>query len=269
MSLHAWSDYVRASEKAGVVVRNLRPHECVTAADILTELWGGSPLGAPLLVAMEHAGTYVAGAFRGEELLGVCAGFFGPPAAASMHSHVAGVRGASAAKGVGTAMKLHQRAWCLDHGVKDMTWTFDPLVARNAAFNVRRLGATLDEYLVDFYGPMTDGVNAGQGSDRILTRWRLDELIPETPREPGEAPLVLWMGEGDAPVTADAPVGADAVAIVVPADIEALRSRDAALGARWRLALREAMAARWDEGWRPTAVGRDGTYLMEKVSAGS
>jgi len=57
MSLHAWSDYARASESAGVTVRNLRPHECVTAADILTELWGGSPMGAPLLVAMEHAGT--------------------------------------------------------------------------------------------------------------------------------------------------------------------------------------------------------------------
>ena len=70
MSLHAWSDYVRASESAGVTVRNLRPHECVTAADILTELWGGTPMGAPLLVAMEHAGTYVAGAFRADELVG-------------------------------------------------------------------------------------------------------------------------------------------------------------------------------------------------------
>src|SRR5664279_2293440 len=151
MSLHAWSDYARASESAGVTVRNLRPHECVTAADILTELWGGSPMGAPLLVAMEHAGTYVAGAFRANELVGVCAGFFGPPAAQVMHS----------------------------------------LVARNAAFNVRRLGASLEEYLVDFYGQMTDGVNAGQGSDRILVRWHLNAPIPMQPREPGDAPLVL------------------------------------------------------------------------------
>ncbi len=264
MSLHAWSDYVRASESAGVTVRNLRPEECVTAASILTELWGGSPMGAPLLVAMEHAGTYVAGAFAGDELIGVCAGFFGPPAARSMHSHVAGVTGGSSSKGVGTAMKLHQRAWCLDHGVAEMTWTFDPLVARNAAFNVRRLGASLDEYLIDFYGQMTDGVNAGQGSDRILVRWHLDELIPASPREPGDAPLVLSVGDEHRPVAADAPEGADACAIVVPSDIESLRARNPTLAAEWRLALREAMAPRWEEGWRPTAVGRDGRYLMEK-----
>ena len=221
-------------------------------------------MGAPLLVAMEHAGTYVAGAFKAEELVGVCAGFFGPPATRLMHSHVAGVTGASAAKGVGTAMKLHQRAWCLDHGVAEMTWTFDPLVARNAAFNVRRLGASLDEYLVDFYGQMTDGVNAGQGSDRILVRWQLDTPIPTQPREPGDAPLVLSIGEDHRPVTTPAPDGAEAYAIVVPSDVESLRASNPALAAEWRLALRDAMAPRWAEGWRPTAVGRDGRYLMEK-----
>ena len=264
MSLHAWSDYARASESAGVTVRNLRPHECVTAADILTELWGGSPMGAPLLVAMEHAGTYVAGAFRAESLIGVCAGFFGPPAARVMHSHVAGVRGASAATGVGTAMKLHQRAWCLDQGVSEMTWTFDPLVARNAAFNVRRLGATLDEYLVEFYGQMSDGVNAGQGSDRILVRWHLDAPIPTQPREPGDAPLVLSVGKDHRPVVTAAPEGADAIAIVVPSDVGSLRAQDGALAAEWRHALREAMVPRWHDGWRPTVVGREGRYVMEK-----
>jgi len=265
MSVHAWSDYARASEAAGVTVRNLHPHECVAAAAILSELWGGSPMGAPLLVAMEHAGTYVAGAFEGDALIGVCAGFFGPPAAVSMHSHVAGVRGASAARGVGTAMKFHQRAWCLDHGVDEMTWTFDPLVARNAAFNVRRLGAVLDEYLVDFYGHMTDGVNAGQGSDRILVRWHLDELIPAVPREPGEAPVILAVGPDGRPVKCDVPSDAEAIAIRVPSDIGAVRASDGALAAEWRLALRAEMVPRWEAGWRPTVVGRDGRYVMEKL----
>ena len=115
-------------------------------------------------------------------------GFFGPPAHASMHSHVAGVSGGSASKGVGTAMKLHQRAWCLDHGVAEMTWTFDPLVARNAAFNVRRLGASSRRVPGRLLRQMTDGVNAGQGSDRILVRWHLDEPFPPRPREPEPAP---------------------------------------------------------------------------------
>lgn len=265
MSVHAWSDYARASEAAGVIVRNLRPHECVQAANILTELWGGSPMGAPLLVAMEHAGTYVSGAFRDDELIGVCAGFFGAPSSRSMHSHVAGVRGASTATGAGTAMKLHQRAWCLDQGIDQMTWTFDPLVARNAAFYVRRLGATLDTYLRDFFGSPPEGLVAGPGSDRILVRWRLDDEIPAHPREPGDAPVVLSPGTGLHPVVTAPPEGAAAIAIVVPSPVEGRDQSDPELVALWRTALRGAMAPRWEEGWRPTAVGRDGRYLMEKV----
>ncbi len=265
MSVHAWSDYARAAESAGVTVRNLRAQECVTAADILTELWGGSPMGAPLLVAMEHAGTYVAGAFRADELIGVCAGFFGPPASRSMHSHVAGVRGTSAATGAGTAMKLHQRAWCLDQDVSEMTWTFDPLVARNAAFYVRRLGAALDTYLVNFYGPPAEGLDAAHGSDRILVRWRLDEHIPTYPREPGDAQVVLSVGEGHSPVVHTVAEDTDAIVIAVPPDVEDWRASGSPLAAEWRLALRDAMAPRWEAGWRPTAVGRDGRYLMEKV----
>lgn len=264
MSVHAWSDYARASESAEVTVRNLKTDESRVAAALLSDLWGGSPMAAPLLVAMEHAGTYVAGAFRGEELEGVCAGFFGPPRERIMHSHVAGVRRRSVATGVGTAMKLHQRAWCLDQGVSAMTWTFDPLVARNAAFNVRRLGANLSAYLVDFYGDLTDGVNAGQGSDRILVRWRLDAELPTQSREPGDAPVVLSVAADNSPVVTAAPADARAVALDVPADIGALRQQDPALAARWRHALRDQMRGRWDDGWRPTAVGREGRYLLER-----
>lgn len=264
MSLHAWSDYARVSEAAGVTVRNLGPGECLRAASLLTQLWGGEPMSSPVLVAMQYAGTYVSGAFRDDEIVGVCAGFLGPPNAPSMHSHVAGVRGTSASTGVGTALKFHQRAWCLDRDVATITWTFDPLVARNAAFNVRRLGAALERYVVDFYGPMVDGVNAGQGSDRIVARWSLDKPIPVTPAEPGDAPSVLWADADGEPRVSGAPGDAKAVTIGIPGDIHALRTEDPSLGARWRLALREAMEPRFANGWRPTAVGRDGRYVMEK-----
>lgn len=265
MSLHAWTDYARVSEASGVTVRNLRPEECLTAASLLTQLWGGEPMSSPVLVAMQYAGTYVSGAFRDDEIVGVCAGFLGPPNAPSMHSHVAGVRGTSASTGVGTALKFHQRAWCLDRDVPTITWTFDPLVARNAAFNVRRLGAALERYVVDFYGPMTGGAYAGQGTDRIVARWSLDKPLPDAPVEPGDAPLVLWADSDGAPCVADAPDGAQSVTIGIPPDIHALRLADPSLGARWRLALREAMVPRFGEGFRPAAVARDGRYLMSKL----
>ena len=263
MSVHAWSDYVRAAEAANVSVRALTRGECAGAVDLLGELWGGPPMTTPLLIALQHGGSYVAGAFRRDELIGVVAGFFGAPEARSMHSQVAGVRKGSGAKGVGTALKLHQRAWCLDRGATVMTWTFDPLVRRNASFNVRKLAASLDDYIVDFYGPLSDGVNLGQGSDRLLARWRLDVLIPEEPAEPADAPVVLAVGEGERPVLIEADADATAVAIEVPQDIEALRRADPGLGSAWRLALREAMHGRWD-GWRPTGVSSAGRYVMEQ-----
>lgn len=267
MSVHAWSDYVRAADAAGVTVRTLARTECAGAVELLGELWGSPPMTTPLLIAMQHAGSYVAGAFQDDALIGVVAGFFGAPESRSMHSQIAGVRQGRGAKGIGTALKLHQRAWCLDHGATDMTWTFDPLVARNAAFNVRRLGATLDDYIVDFYGPLDDGINAGQGSDRLVVRWHLDRLIPAEPSEPADAPLVLAVGASGQPTLADAPHDAAAVAIEVPQDIEALRREDPALAAQWRLALRDAMHTRWLDGWRPTSVGRDGRYLLERPAA--
>ncbi len=265
MTADAWADYERAATAAGVEVRVLTGAAVEGATDVWRAVWNEPVMGRHLMTALTHAGNYVAGAFAEDRIVGATAGFFGAPAQATMHSHVAGVVPGLATGGVGTAMKLHQRAWCLDHGVKTMTWTFDPLVARNAAFNVRRLGAVLDEYLVDFYGAMTDGVNVGQGSDRILARWTLDGPLPSSPRDPGAAPAILHVGEGLAPVVGAVPADASAVSLVVPADIVGLRRDNPELAAKWRLALRDAMLERWGAGWRPTAVGRDGLYLMEAL----
>jgi predicted GNAT superfamily acetyltransferase len=263
MSVDAWGDYETAAVAAGVEVRVLAGAALEGATEVWRTVWDEPVMERHLLTALTHAGNYVAGAFAGDRIVGATAGFFGPPATGTMHSHVAGVVPGLASAGVGTAMKLHQRAWCLDRGVGTVTWTFDPLVARNAAFNVRRLGATLDHYLVDFYGAMTDGVNAGQGSDRILARWALGVPLPTVPRDPQLAPAILTVGHNGAPNVGDVPERASAVSLVVPSDIEGMRRDNPDLAARWRIALREAMLERWEAGWRPTAVGRDGRYLME------
>jgi len=265
VSVDAWADYERAAATAGVEVRVLDGAALEGATEVWRAVWGEPVMERHLLTALRHAGNYVAGAFANGRIVGANAGFFGPPPQATMHSHVAGVVPGLAGGGVGTAMKLHQRAWCLDRAVVDVTWTFDPLVARNAAFNVRKMGAVLDEYLVDFYGPMTDGVNAGQGSDRILARWTLDAPLPSAPREPGPAATILDVGEDLSPVVHAVPADASSVSLAVPADIEGLRRNNPRLAAQWRLALRDAMLERWGAGWRPTAVGRDGRYLMEAL----
>ena len=261
----AHADALAAASAANVTIRTLSHGEFAQAAAVMVTVWGEpSPMSPALLTALDHAGSYVAGAFSKGRMIGVTSGFFGAPAQASMHSHVAAVIPGTAGRGIGTAMKLHQRAWCLDRDATRMTWTFDPLIARNAAFNVRRLGARLTEYKVDFYGPMNDGINAGQGSDRIVVTWALDEPLPSAPREPSaEAPVILQPGRTGEPERLDPPAGASAAILRVPGDVEAVRASDPALAIMWRRALRETMLERWEAGWRPVAVARDGSYYME------
>ena len=114
-------------------------------------------------------------------MVGASIAFFGPPAARSMHSHITGVLPGLQSHGLGRVLKRHQRDWAFARDVGHITWTFDPLVARNAHFNLRVLGARVTEYLVDHYGPMDDGVNRGDETDRVMVSWALAAPPAPTP----------------------------------------------------------------------------------------
>jgi predicted GNAT superfamily acetyltransferase len=187
------------------------------------------------------------------------------------HSHIVGLLPGRVGRGAGRAMKLVQRAWSLERGIRTMTWTYDPLIARNAYFNLRRLGAAVVEYLPDFYGTMTDAINAGQHSDRILMSWDLT-VTPPTPGAPGPdvanaLPVVADLD--GAPTAYRPPTDADRlVTVALPVDVEALRRTDRELAGRWRLetrrALGELLAADWAvTGFvRPDAGGP--AYVLER-----
>lgn len=122
-------------------------------------------------------------------------------------------------------LKQHQREWAFARDVGHITWTFDPLVARNAHFNLRVLGARATEYLVDHYGPMDDGVNRGDETDRIMISWALAAAPVPTPP--------------DASVIA---------AVAVPADIETMRAHASADAAAWRVRVRDGILGHLGEG---------------------
>src|ERR1700730_4130745 len=128
------------------------------------------PVNSDLLRALAHSGNYVVGARLGNRIVGGLVGWLGgvPGHELHMHSHILGVVGDSQVRGLGFELKQHQRRWCLERGIKVVEWTFDPLVGRNAHFNLTKLGAQAHQYLVNFYGEMVDGLNAGEESDRIL-----------------------------------------------------------------------------------------------------
>ncbi len=245
---------------AGLQVSTLHGTPDLQRADrLLREVWGSRPgddppLALDLMCAFAHTGSYVGGAYLDGELVGVAAGFL--TADRTLHSHVAGVAAAARGRGVGRALKEHQREWAARHGLTAVSWTFDPLVRRNAFFNLARLGAGVADYLPDFYGPMTDGLNDGGPSDRLYVTWPLSG--PElTPADDGRRRTVV----DEAGVVHD-PSGAALIRCATPPDIERLRAEDPAAARRWRTALREGLGGALAQGYRVTGFTRDGWYLL-------
>lgn len=217
-----------AAHSAGVEIRELESVADVFAASaVLAEVWGGDRTGMPpnLLRALAHSGNYAVGLWDGDAMIGASVGFFARPSARSMHSHITGVLPGHQHRGLGRLLKQHQRDWALARDVGRITWTFDPLVARNAHFNLCVLGARVTEYLVDHYGAMDDGVNRGDESDRVMVTWAL--AAPPAPT-PDDARTVA--------------------SVAVPRDIEALRVSAPQDAADWRPRVREEFAALLAEG---------------------
>ncbi|WP_307831224.1 GNAT family N-acetyltransferase [Nucisporomicrobium flavum] len=268
-----------AAGAAGVRVRVLTELSELRQVDrLFAAIWRpdpASPLVTPeLLRALSKTGSYVAGAFDDSGMVGACVGFFAPPAQRELHSHIAGVAPAAMGRSIGRALKLHQRAWALDHGVDTVTWTFDPLVSRNAYFNLVKLGGVPVQYLTDFYGGMRDGVNGGDDTDRLLVRW---DLAAPRVRQASAGVLPRWSVadltcSGAAVALDRSPDGepvpgraaGDTVLVAVPPDVEALRRTDAARARRWRLAVREALGTLLAEGATVQGFDRAGWYVVTR-----
>ncbi|MGH7765462.1 MAG: GNAT family N-acetyltransferase [Candidatus Dormibacteraceae bacterium] len=254
-------------------------HELRELADLLAVVWGrpGEPsLDSDVLKALSHSGNYVAGGYQEGRLIGGLVGWFGgmPPHELHLHSHILGVIAGNEARGLGFELKQHQRRWCLERGVKVMEWTTDPAVRRNAYFNLSKLGAHAPAYLVDFYGEMADGINAGEESDRLLIRWTLDAAeveaaaaghpsVPDLEKLRGwGCPAILAVGQSEEPVIDRS--SARILLCQVPEDIVVIRRNDPGLAREWRMALREALGGSLASGYEIAAATRSGWYVLEK-----
>lgn len=254
-----------------VTVRELSGIEEMTAASTLWDsIWSrtgaGHEVDPALMVALAHAGGYLAAAYVGggteSAMVGAALGFWGSPTYGALHSHITGVLPTYTGQGVGTAIKLHQRDWVLAHGGTAITWTYDPLVARNAHFNLNRLGARPERYLLNVYGELCDDLNRGDPSDRLLVRWSLTD--PTAPASDRPATPMVATRDG-APVVGLSSDGdpATALTVAVPEDITTLRRRDPATASAWRAAVREALLPLLDGGWTITGFDRVHGYRLE------
>ena len=248
-------------------------------AELFAVVWGRPgelPINSDILKALAHSGNYVSGAYAEKQLVGGLVGWFGgvPPHELHLHSHILGVIGGSDARGIGFELKQHQRRWCLAREVKVIEWTTDPLVRRNAYFNLTKLGARAPEYLVNVYGEMTDEINAGEESDRLLISWRLDsesavaaaaagrgaEPHIEALRRDG-AVVALCIGPAGEPVAT--PSSARVLLCEVPDDIVALRRSDPSLARSWRMQLRKTFTDAIAAGYEVSGATRSGWYVLE------
>ncbi|MEO6050510.1 MAG: GNAT family N-acetyltransferase [Pyrinomonadaceae bacterium] len=132
-------------------------------------------------IVTKNAGGFTLGAYYGDKLAGfvlsVPAFLRGEHA---FYSHMTGVRAEYQSHGIGARLKWAQRNQALAEGVKYIKWTFEPVKARNAYFNLEKLGATVCEYQENFYGtdygtaPETAGEKFGLASDRLFAEWHLE-----------------------------------------------------------------------------------------------
>jgi predicted GNAT superfamily acetyltransferase len=175
---------------------------------------GGQPVGASLGVL----------AHRGTELV----------------SHFTCVVPGFAGAGIGFALKPHQRAWAQTHGIDTITWTFDPLVRRNAWFNLVRLGASVRRYVVNYYGALNDAINGMDDTDRFEVAWPVG-----IPLDPG---VIVPLG--------------DDVLIDVPPDVEAMRATDLVLATQWRRDLRAIVDEPLRNGWHVAGMTADYRYVL-------
>jgi predicted GNAT superfamily acetyltransferase len=258
----AWDLARDAARAADVELRQLTAFgQFDDAIGVITATWGPYQLLPPeVFTALVHSGNVPWGAYDGERLVGFVLGWAGVDAEGlHVHSHMLAAIPDRRHRGVGYALKLAQRAQALDQGIPVARWTFDPLVARNAWLNLGKLGAVADRFGRGFYGEMTDDLNRGDRTDRLVVRWDLR-------REPGARavsqqlePVLRAEGDPEAPEPSlrDSEVPVAGAIVEVPREHAALRERDPALAARWRDAVARALESSFAEGLIVVGFDRD------------
>jgi predicted GNAT superfamily acetyltransferase len=263
-----------AAGATAVDVVALGPDDLESANACIARVWGTPPgrglvdpttFRAYLLAGEPLLGAYRPGrAHDPTALLGVSIGFVGThPGGVHVHSHATGIDPDHQHAGIGLALKVAQRDWALARGITEIRWTFDPLIARNAYFNLTKLGAVGAVYHADLYGAMTDPVNAGDATDRVEARW--DLTAPVGHSEPDLA--ALQAAGAEVILSADGEVWRDArrrpiLLAAVPPDVVALRATDPAAARAWRTAARDAIGGAMTLGYTAVGATRDGWWVL-------
>ncbi len=228
------------------------PADSALIADLFDKVWDVRSMVSPeIITASVHNGGYGSVIYidSGNKRTAVGAAFAlvgkslpgctGP----NLHSHATGVLPAYVGKGFGEVVKRHQWDWAKENGFETITWTFDPLVRRNAHFNLVKLGARVLGYHQNFYGELDDGINAGEQSDRVLVQWDV-------------AGVDVPAGNGFVQPNSNS------IVIETPADIEQLRKTDRVQSDHWRSRQRLAFEDAQLAGMKVIGLTQEFSYVL-------
>jgi len=262
------------------------------AVEVLQRIvWPGNEtevVPAHLLLTAAHNGGLVAGAYVGGRLAGFVFGFLGwdatvQPPRLKHCSHQLGVHPDYRNHGLGFALKRFQWQFVRAQGLDQVTWTYDPLMARNAQLNIPKLGAVCSTYLRNVYGELSDQLNVGLPTDRFQVDWWVNServLARMCGAADPRRSLSDWLDAGAAWINPPTPAGAPAppgepvfwdegegsvLRLEIPADFLALKAADPALALTWRLRTRAAFEALFARGYAVTDFVEGAVYVLAKV----
>jgi predicted GNAT superfamily acetyltransferase len=240
------------------------PEEMPLVEEIQRVVWPDSETDiVPLhmLITAVHNGGLVLGAFIEEQMVGFVFGFPGldstPDGPRPKHcSHMMGIHPDYRDGGVGFALKRAQWQMVRHQGLDHVTWTYDPLLSRNAYLNIAKLGAVCVTYRRSEYGDMRDGLNVGLPSDRFQVDWwintqRVQRRLGKRPRptlklthaiRSGLHPFYVLRADSQGlvhPPEHIPPFDSRLLMVEIPADFPTLKSTDFALARDWRFFTRE------------------------------
>ena len=211
--------------------------------DITWSMDAGTEITPNLLQAMVHSGSYLSGAFIDNKIVGAAFAFPATNGGLHLHSHMTAVLPEFRDKGVGYSLKIDQWNWAKKKNYSHLSWTFDPLVRRNAKLNIAKLGVDISAYHPNFYGDMPDALNAGDESDRLMVSWRTDIDAPKA-RE-----LITKPETGD-------------ILIEIPEDIVAIRSKNQSESMKWRRQVREQFLAAFEKNGKVIGFSANNEYVV-------
>jgi predicted GNAT superfamily acetyltransferase len=206
----------------------------------------------PLFVVAAETGGQVLGAFRCGKMIGFTLAIVGwRERKPFLHSHMTAVLEKYRNLGVGRRLKLFQREDALRRQIALVEWTFDPLVVKNAYFNLTRLGAIARRYLPNAYGITTSPLHGSLPTDRLVAEWHLRS--PRVKR--------ILAGKRSMPV-----FSRRAVRIFIPADVEVLKNKNPDEAAHWQSEIRAQFLEWLAKGYAATGVAPNPSgieYVLE------